>query len=483
MKGKIALAMLSLALLPSLAFACSLAGQECASDSDCCQDPGQELFCTGGVCIPPPDTNLVPEIADSNPDGHYAGYPMQIALRIRNIGRDAAGPSQAEVSWLRLRAVHIDVPALGSGESRTLALEEPLSCPGAGTYPLALTADSGGAVREPQGESDNALTLDIECRADTPAAQNWIRIAAIGLIAGLSIIALMFMASRILGRPELGASAAAEFYQLLMTGAVVASFALLQIALESVYLPSLQQALIGGPPPPGTTLIGNAQTVTYSYAGEVEGLLGAVGDGMVAVGREGSKSTYCSFLGAGYNIVTCSTLNAARAPLGMAFNSLALAYADLTAQSALLSSGMFLFSLLLPLGIVLRVFRLTRHAGGALVAIAIGFYFVFPSSILFMHYYVIEEVRPLLIGPIGDFQPPVCNPMVMDERDSVGYLERLNSLGTPTSPGIIRPLLFITLIQSIFATILSVFITLAFIRYIAQILGAEIDVSMLSRIT
>jgi hypothetical protein len=439
------------------------------------------------------DVNLVPILEDPSASGHRNGSEIFIIAKIRNNGTaDALNNSTAALNWLGVDYPIGPIPPIEAGAEYVIAPYDPANptnpanlprifAPSApNSYPLMLRADSDDVLDELSGEGDD-LTIQILSGQAQPLSTPWTRFAAIGLILAFSLVALMYMIGMFLNRPELLASAREEFYQLLFVGVIIALFAVLLTDVSSNYLPSATLALTNGT---STDLMGSARQVTSANAGDIYWLFANIEQGIKKVGQEASKSAYCSFLGAGYNVVTCTTLNAARGPLGTAYSALGLALADLSAQDLMLKlSDSFLLTLLLPIGIVMRTFRVMRQAGGALMAISLGFYFIFPAAVLFTKYYIVDPSQDTILAgtSVGTAAAHVthleCTPTEMNRNEVTDYMDGL------ASPGFYRPILFIVLVKAVFSTILAVFITLGSIRYLASLLGAEIDVSALGRIS
>jgi hypothetical protein len=197
------------------------------------------------------------------------------------------------------------------------------------------------------------------------------------------------------------------------------------------------------------------------------------------LGNEASKGVFCNFLGVGFTLVNCGQYNAFRGGLTTASFAAMAALADNYAQQFLLSLITYsAFQFILPLGLFLRCFKVSRRAGGALIAIGFGFYTVYPA--------VIVADQNLLHGSNPSAPSPVpkvstCDPRETDSGASLnqfmGYAAQLTDFSLAYN------LTYFVLVRTVFLSILNLIITLGFIRAFAHIIGSDIDVSALARIS
>jgi hypothetical protein len=157
---------------------------------------------------------------------------------------------------------------------------------------------------------------------------------------------------------------------------------------------------------------------------------------------------------------------------------------QLQLQLEIVKLGNNLFSLLLPLGILLRALPLTRMAGSALIAIAIGFTVVLPIGYLLIedvtsHYYnqycdihlfnsleaVIQVVGLILTGGMGDA-----------ER----FIGILQDIAHPGS--LLGCAAFIVAAESFLFPMIAYLITLNITKNLAEVLGTHIDFSTMVRL-
>ena len=74
------------------------------------------------------------------------------------------------------------------------------------------------------------------------------------------------------------------------------------------------------------------------------------------------------------------------------------------AQIQVLRIAQIMFGYLLPVGVILRAFGFTRGFGGALIAIAVGFYIIYPAALVLVYGLLLNEVSGQIegMGPTGD---------------------------------------------------------------------------------
>jgi hypothetical protein len=172
--------------------------------------------------------------------------------------------------------------------------------------------------------------------------------------------------------------------------------------------------------------------------------------------------------------------------LGMILTAIAAAVVFLQVQISVIEMYPGLFGVVLPLGIVLRTFPFTRRAGGAMIAIAIGFTIILPLS-----YLVVKDVGDKYwndnCGAVSTTSD--CWSTALDLGSTMNPLSSslptdvMNKLKDLFKPGgKYSCLAFKIGIAGIILPLLAYMITLHITRGIAELLGADIDLSMLVKI-
>jgi len=177
--------------------------------------------------------------------------------------------------------------------------------------------------------------------------------------------------------------------------------------------------------------------------------------------------------------------------LGMMLTMIAAAVVFLQVQIAVIGMYPGLFGVLLPLGIVLRTFPFTRRAGGAMIAIAIGFTIILPLS-----YMIVKDIDDkywndncsgiegisscwMTAQDTGSIMlDPLLNPLSSNLPTKV--INKLKDLFQPG--GKYACVAFRMGIAGIILPMLAYVITLHITRGIAELLGADIDLSALVKI-
>ncbi|VVC02622.1 Uncharacterised protein [Candidatus Burarchaeum australiense] len=269
-----------------------------------------------------------------------------------------------------------------------------------------------------------------------------------------------------------------EMLQVLATGFIALTLIGMQVAVDDFLVRALGAASGQDYADIGSAM-GAASSRVSALADATAASLASMSDASVKIGDEASKGIFCNFLGTGFTLVNCSPLNAFRGSLTSAGFATSVALADTYAQMFILSLAQsFSFTFLIPLGIFLRCFKVSRQAGGALIAIGFGFYTVYPIVILATDSFLHGAVPH---NPVAIPQPGTCDPAEADNQNALGaFRDYSNSL---TDFNVVQPNAYYSIVRVLFMSILNLIITIGFIRTFAHIIGSEIDVSALARIS
>jgi len=134
-----------------------------------------------------------------------------------------------------------------------------------------------------------------------------------------------------------------------------------------------------------------------------------------------------------------------------------------TMQILLLKISSRLFGFLLPAGILLRSFGITRGFGGSLIAIALGFYLIYPLAIVLSYGMVLDKVDAQFQADPGD--PPT------DEKGDWG-----------ATSSWFCGFLGILIVGAILVPFIVFVILIAFVKGLSSAIGEEVDVSNLTRL-
>jgi len=303
----------------------------------------------------------------------------------------------------------------------------------------------------------------------------------LALLIPIAIIAISYMASYAFNTPSLRAILQDEMLQIFATGAIALTLVGTQAVVDEYVTATLQASGATG-----TTITSSMDAAAAKIAeleGKASGILLNMQEATDMLGTEASRGVYCNFMGTGFSLTNCGPLNAYRGSMTAAAFTTTVALSDTYAQDFLLSlARTYAFSIIIPLGLILRCFKASRMAGGALIAIGFGFYTVYPVVILatdnLLHGNQATAPMPQnsaipLVGTCDPKEPKVENA----RADFVSYGEQL------TSYSLIYGISYQMLVRILFLSILNLIITLGFIRAFARMIGSEIDVSSLARIS
>ncbi|MBN1169848.1 hypothetical protein JXA56_02395 [Candidatus Micrarchaeota archaeon] len=149
-------------------------------------------------------------------------------------------------------------------------------------------------------------------------------------------------------------------------------------------------------------------------------------------------------------------------------------------------------TIFLPVGVVLRSFFATRRIGGALIALAIGLYLVFPLTIA-LNAKAVDQMSGTAFEPLVALSAQTENLNPITAFDSAGdilspeswsiYLESFRNGATAlveaikSVPEILSAAISILLVQIVFLPVLSVMLTLITIKEMAALFGGEVNLS------
>ncbi|MCX6771995.1 MAG: hypothetical protein NTX79_08165 [Candidatus Micrarchaeota archaeon] len=299
----------------------------------------------------------------------------------------------------------------------------------------------------------------------------------LALLIPTFIVAIAYMASYAFNTPSLRAILQDELLQILATGAVALTLVGTQLVVDQYVVATLQASGAAGSNIDGV-MAAAADKINSLSAGTAS-VLQNMQDVSMALGKEASKGVFCNFMGVGFSLSNCSPFNAYRGSLTASAFTSTVALSDTAAQSYLLSLARnFGFTVIIPLGLLLRCFRASRGAGGALIAIGFGFYTVYPAVILATDNLLHNGTPPNApsIPKVG-----ACDPMETSVSTSLSeFTDYGDQLTDYTST---KALAYFVLVRVLFLSILNLIITLGFIRMFANMIGSDIDVSSLARIS
>ncbi|MCX6777343.1 MAG: hypothetical protein NT157_00475, partial [Candidatus Micrarchaeota archaeon] len=208
----------------------------------------------------------------------------------------------------------------------------------------------------------------------------WIPFVLIALLIGYLLAAIAYMVSHLITSPELYAWAKNEFYEVSASAWFVGS------AIFFIGVLNLMLVELGG-----MNLVETASLYTARVSSDILAIYSVIVQGLFALGL-------FSYLGAQFGIgVPIGPIIIGIQGGAYPFGGLVPVMQALGTVTNMLSFGMFaiilqrtllefisdtMLRILLPIGIFLRCFTLTRKIGATLMALAIGLYVVYPLTLI-----------------------------------------------------------------------------------------------------
>ncbi len=329
-------------------------------------------------------------------------------------------------------------------------------------------------------------------------ADSWVFPAATAAFAAFMVLLVLYLLGYFFDSGEMRALARQEMWQVAITIFFIVFF----VTIEAYSTSTISSAF--------SELFGGEEANQLDFALKIsEYLSDAQWDSLsslsrkltVPLGSMASTSGTCNIMGSSFSYTGCGGIQVPFSSLMFATNVLVSTMLVNNAQTFLLQlSESFFFPVLLPIGLFFRCFQFTRGAGGILIAIAVGFYFIYPFSVI-LTYGMAQEAAdyaessitgpssyPSLKYPEEMFAESFdsfeieseCNPLDMDPYAARTQSERLTG---SKGDELVDPLLFQFFVAGLFTTMLNLLITLSAVRGLASIFGAEVDISGLARIS
>jgi hypothetical protein len=130
-----------------------------------------------------------------------------------------------------------------------------------------------------------------------------------------------------------------------------------------------------------------------------------------------------------------------------------------------------MLSFFIPLGIVLRAFHFTRGAGALFIALGIGLYFIFPVIFVMLDPGFTKIDIPEEIG--GTIETDTLCYTSMSAATTIVQTNTQKSSGSTIAAGQLRDQLAQAYVGLILHPLVSLFLTLAFVRYMMVVLGGD----------
>lgn len=326
------------------------------------------------------------------------------------------------------------------------------------------------------------LSIVLLLLASLSFAASWTGTAALAIVTSAAILAVVYMLGIGFDINELKFLAHEEFYQLLVTALMMGVLLGAQTWLDSL-TPGLGL-------PGGVSLQDGAINEIQGELGNHSAAYSALMDFSITLGKQSSKSYYCSLEGVGFTAAPCNSFRALTSPVSMSFQALSMSITELNSIYTLLNfSKQYAFVLLLPLGILLRTFKITRGAGGLFIGLGVALYLFLPIAVLFMGVVLNPATggyNPGFAFGASDLKLPSPS---CDETDygtfggGISYGNLNNAVGIFNGlEQKINVYIYLFLIRGTMTTVVSVLALYASLRAVSKVAGAEIDLSALARV-
>ncbi len=215
---------------------------------------------------------------------------------------------------------------------------------------------------------------------------------------------------------------------------------------------------------------------------QISGMLAAVSSVYVAIALISSLK---------FNFVIGISLSAIFTPLlsvlGNIITTIVFSMLSIEVQAALLKfAGITSITILLPIGIVLRTFYFTRKLGGAIIALSIGLFCVFPLTYLLNAQLIFSYTSGTGLTKLAQSTSQLKNSIITSagsatNSTSQGFVSSVDHAISGFSSyfwvevnSIISEIALI-IVEVFFLPALSVMLTIISIREMAKILGSEIS--------
>lgn len=325
-------------------------------------------------------------------------------------------------------------------------------------------------------------------------AAGWEGLAAIAVVTSAGMLAILYMIGMGFGINELMLTSKEEAYQLVVVIGLIGGLIIMQTGGDAVL------SVIGE----GEGIQQTALTLTGNMISSLATVFSNLSDAESRIAVEGSKSLACSILAVGHTISGCGGYSMVSPALSSVETTVGIAIAESSSIYRLMDIGIAnSFAILLPIGILFRTFKLTRGAGGMIIAVAIALYFVLPLSMISMIKLAdqyknsddgkayagalpvigVQECKAGQTSDLSSAEEAMSNNLAGALIPNIEASNSAKAISVLNQAAVATPFyLFPALIYGIIAPAIALLITVASIRAISSLAGAEVDVSALARV-
>ncbi len=313
------------------------------------------------------------------------------------------------------------------------------------------------------------------------AFAQWEGVAGVAVALSVTFIAILYAIGFGFDVNELKITAKEELFQVIALAVMLAVLVGANSLLNAI---STNAAFTGG----SATMQDAAQsilTTTYNnLADPNSGIFTNIRNLDKSASLEASRAGQCNILGMGYSVSGCGGFSMLATPLSMAGTITGFAITEVASMNKLIDlSKTYALTLLLPLGILLRTFKITRGAGGFLIALAISLHIMLPAGVIFNQMLLVtfNNDTTLSAGYTGSptASIPECNAMDTSSGDSGNSASAYSAYQGMRAD--IRAYMDTIMIGATLGPIISLLMFIASLRTLSSIMGSEVDVSGIAR--
>jgi hypothetical protein len=305
----------------------------------------------------------------------------------------------------------------------------------------------------------------------------WESVATLAIVTSLILIGLVFAIGYGFGVEILKVTAKDELYQVVALAILIAILFGANNILDAI---STDPTLSGAQ--------ANMQTTALVSLNDTIKNLSAAYSDVASVDKEigiaSAEVLSCQLMNIGYSVSGCGGFSMLASPFSLAGSIMGFALGELNAIYRLIELSLsYGLSLLLPLGIILRTFKLTRGAGGFLIAVGIAMHLLLPVGILFVDMLADSFISDPSIP--SEYKTTTglsgvsvsCDAGDTGDDNSDGAIDAYKSLRSA-----MKSYIYLVLIKATLGPVVALLMLVSGIRYLSSLAGAEVDVSALSRV-
>lgn len=357
---------------------------------------------------------------------------------------------------------------------------------------------------DPQSICCPGLRANYGTETCDPQVMDWVQISLAALVLIFMVVALLMGFAFALNFRELYSWGKNELFQVLATAIIIgAAFAIVNASdiMSGLMLSGIRPDIANNHEHP------TAFSIAEWYLGVSEKLL--LGEYLfftrlnMGFGQWASMTLSLMPSRVGFRFQPAVVLRPIMDANGMLLNALGIGLAGLYGQEALI--GFIkekMLALFLPIGIVLRSFPFTRSKGSAMIAIALGFYLVFPLTYYLSVQVLVNHCAILNLSDLASCTTRAAGATITalfnDIRNDPSrgtwelfstfafwmfmWSSKLVFLATPIVFSLAPEILWFLIVLGFIMPFISIVITLTFTRELAKILGGDVNISALTRI-